>query len=357
MSTHFFFTLAPEALKASVANHDILGKMPSYRWNQILNEAYGQRIAEWTSAMTLPKSLRDALKEAFLLRAAECVLAEKASDSTEKFLLRLKDGALIESVVIDDEGRLTLCVSSQVGCAFGCRFCASGMKGFKRNLSVDEILSQVLVVEDTLSQRGIEKPNGQLIFDNIVFMGMGEPLANRLVVEQTLDILNQRFHFGARRITISTSGVADEILELAKNPLQFRLAVSLHATRDEIRDQLMPINQKFPLKQLIRAIETFSRAHHGGMVTLEYILIRNINHSQREAQELIQLAQQLHAHVNLIPYNPVQEFAWERPSKPACLALLRTLQQADVSVTLRREKGGRINAACGQLRLRHEGTV
>jgi 23S rRNA (adenine2503-C2)-methyltransferase len=322
-----------------------------YRIQQIKGWAYSQRIASWNLAVNLPKTLRQLMIERYFLRSAECVLSEKSSDSTEKFLLKLRDGALIESVVICDGERRTLCVSSQVGCAYGCRFCASGLRGYERNLSTDEILSQVLVVEDVLARRGLTKQSDHLLLDNIVYMGMGEPLANRENVEASIKILNERFHFGARRITVSTSGVVDAMDALATNPLQFRLAVSLHATRNDVRDAIMPVNKKYPLEKLLQAIERFSQTHHG-MVTLEYILIKGLNDSLTDARELSAIAKKLHAHVNLIPYNPIAEFAWKRPSVRECTAFFDVLQNCGISSTLRREKGCGINAACGQLRLK-----
>jgi 23S rRNA (adenine2503-C2)-methyltransferase len=241
-----------------------------------------------------------------------------------------------------------LCVSTQVGCAYGCKFCASGLDGWKRNLAVEEIVNQVLAVER------LEGGGGRLI-NNLVIMGMGEPLANYDNLLAALRILNAPWggQMGARKITVSTSGLAPQIRRLADEPQQFRLAVSLHGATDETRARIMPINKKYPLKELAAAC-AYYQEKKGRMITLEYILIAGVNDGLEQAPPLARLALSLRAKVNLIPYNKVEGLPWERPEEPAQEAFLAALERSKVPATLRREKGGEIDAACGQLRLKTE---
>ena len=246
--------------------------------------------------------------------------------------------------------RKTICVSSQVGCAYGCKFCASGLAGWKRHLSAGEIIEQVLHICRT---QPLEN-NERLPFDNIVFMGMGEPLANYNQVIRAITILNAPwgFNFGARRITVSTSGLVPEIYKLAEEPISFRLAISLHGATNAVREQIMPINRKYPLEELLPAIQKFSDSK-GRMVTLEYILIDSINDDLDQAKNLVKIAKDLHAHVNLIPYNKVEGLPWKRPNIMRQKKFHDYLKAENVSATIRKEKGDDIAAACGQLRLVH----
>ena len=303
------------------------------------------------------------LAGAFELMPATLVLNRQSEDVTDKLLLELGDRSLIETVIIRapqegvglDHSRKTICISTQVGCAMGCVFCASGLAGLKRDLSAGEIVAQILQVcyrEDARTPRARTELAS---FDNIVVMGMGEPLANYDALLRALCILNAEWGlgFGARRITISTSGLVPKILKLAGEELGFRLAISLHGATDEVRDKIMPVNKAFPLAKLIPAIRTFSEKH-GRMVTLEFILIADVNDSLAQAGKLRDIARDLHAHVNLIPYNTVSGLPWRRPSLTRQERFADVLRAARVSVTLRREKGHEIDAACGQLRLRTE---
>lgn len=309
----------------------------------------------------LPRALREGLAQAYTLRPLELVRKQGASDSTQKFLWRLADQSLIESVLIpanpalygEASDRNTLCVSTQVGCAYGCKFCASGLEGWKRNLTVAEIVDQVLAVErwhQPVPQAGEER-----LVSNLVIMGMGEPLANYENLLKALRILNAPWGggIGARKITISTSGLAPQIRQLADDPLQFRLAISLHGATDEVRERIMPVNRKYPLKELTAAGEYY-QAKKGRMITFEYILIAGINDSLDQVRPLATLARRLHAKVNLIPYNRVEGLPWERPSEASQRAFLAALTGHGVTATLRLEKGHDIDAACGQLRLRTE---
>jgi 23S rRNA (adenine2503-C2)-methyltransferase len=336
---------------------------PAFRAKQILEWIYKKRVFDPAAMSNLPASLRTWLVETFDIAPAKFILTKTSSDVTDKLLLELHDGALIETVVIRapmegvgaDRSRKTICISTQVGCAYGCRFCASGLAGWKRDLAAGEIVAQLLAVcqqEDIRTPRAREELAS---FDNIVVMGMGEPLANYDNLLLALRILNAEWglHFGARRVTISTSGLAPEILRLAEEKLGFRLAISLHGATDDVRSQIMPINRKYPLAELLPAVRTFSEKH-GRMITLEFILIADVNDSPEQAHELARIASDLHAHANLIPYNTVEGLPWKRPSLERQDAFAEILYRAGVSVTLRREKGHDIAAACGQLRLQTE---
>jgi 23S rRNA (adenine2503-C2)-methyltransferase len=336
---------------------------PAFRAKQILEWIYKKRVRDPARMTNLSAPLRAWLTETFDLEPAKFVLTKTSSDVTDKLLLELRDGALIETVVIRapmegvgaDRSRKTICISTQVGCAYGCRFCASGLAGWKRDLQAGEIVAQLLAVCQQEDDRTPRAHAELASFDNIVVMGMGEPLANYDNLLRALGILNAEWglRFGARRVTISTSGLAPEITRLAEEPLGFRLAVSLHGATDEVRSQIMPINRKYPLAELIPAVRGFAEKH-GRMVTLEFILIAGVNDSSAQAHALADIGRDLHAHVNLIPYNTVEGLPWKRPSVEKQDAFAEILRRAGVPATLRREKGHDIAAACGQLRLQTE---
>ena len=345
---------------------------PRFRADQILKWLYHHSVRSWDAMGNLPRSLRESLATSFDLDLPGFVEVRGAADSTRKFLWKLADGALIESVLIPANpaahggasARKTLCVSSQVGCAYGCRFCASGLEGWKRHLTPAEMVGQVLATEAWLDREATEasasddpnsnRPRGRWI-DNLVFMGMGEPLANYENLLKGLAVLNADWGMGigARRITISTSGLAPQIQQLADEPPQFRLAISLHGPTDEVREKIMPINRRYPLDRLVEACDYYTRKR-GKRVTLEYILIEGVNDEIHLTESLAALAQRLRAKVNLIPYNRVDGLSWHRPSETQQESFCRALKERGVNVTLRREKGHDIEAACGQLRLRAE---
>lgn len=324
-----------------------------WREKQIREWVFQRFASSFDEMSNLPASLRADFAGRFRLAAVEPVKIQGSADTTRKFLWRLGDGALLESVLIpanpgrdgDRSGRLTLCISSQVGCAYGCRFCASGLDGWRRNLTTGEIVGQVLGSAKIAGRRP----------DNLVFMGMGEPLANLPRVRTAMEILTSPagLGIGARHLTVSTSGLAPQIEELARIPGQFRLALSLHAGTDEVRNKIMPVNRKYPLDRLIPACETFARAKRK-MITFEYILLKDLNDDPAEARAVVRHARRLHAKVNLIPYNTVDGLPYERPSETAIRRFQKVLKDAGVEATVRREKGHDIDAACGQLRLREE---
>jgi 23S rRNA (adenine2503-C2)-methyltransferase len=321
----------------------------------------------------LPKTLREKLGAHHTLQTLELLRKQGSEDTTQKFLWKLADGALIESVLIpanpalygEASDRQTLCISTQVGCAYGCKFCASGLDGWKRNLGVHEIVEQVLAVERHVAGSERKPKDGdtapaaghpaQRAVDNVVVMGMGEPLANYDNLIRALRILNAPWGggIGARKITISTSGLAPQIRKLAVEPLQFRLAISLHGATDAVRNRIMPVNRKYPLADLTAAAHDYQKLK-GRMITLEYILIAGLNDSLDQIRPLAALARTLFAKVNLIPYNRVEDLPWQRPSDEVCEGFLAALEKQDVVATLRREKGRDIDAACGQLRLKTE---
>jgi 23S rRNA (adenine2503-C2)-methyltransferase len=349
---------------------------PAYRVTQLLEWLYARRVTNWDAMTNLPKNLRNKLRENFSLQTLELVRQQGTSDATQKFLWRLRDHALIESVLVpanpalygEANDRHTLCISTQVGCAYGCKFCASGLDGWKRNLTPDEMVEQVLAVERSFkcSVSSVQSEQASRLktenlklktrfIDNLVIMGMGEPLANYDHLLKALRILNAPWGggLGARKITISTSGLAPQIRKLADEPEQFRLAVSLHGATDAVRSKIMPVNRKFPLKELIAALEYY-QSKKGWMLTFEYILIAGVNDSPDHAESLAALARRLLAKVNLIPYNKVEGLKWKRPDAEVCRAFLAALEKQKITATLRHEKGADIEAACGQLRLKTE---
>jgi 23S rRNA (adenine2503-C2)-methyltransferase len=322
---------------------------PDYRAKQITDWLYKKRAESFAAMTDLPAALRAALEESFTFAKPEVVRVLGSKDTTRKFLLRLADGNLIESVLIpaspalygETSDRLTACVSTQVGCAYGCKFCASGLDGFTRNLAPDEIVDQLLA---------IERESGERI-DNIVFMGMGEPLANLPNLLAAVRVINAPWglEIGARHITISTSGLAPQIRQLAAEPTQFRLAISLHGATDEVRNRIMPINRKYPLAVLLAACDFYVAKKK--RLLFEYILIAGVNDSDEQARVLARHVLRLSAKVNLIPYNTVEGLEWTRPPRARQENFLRILREHGAVATLRREKGHDIAAACGQLRL------
>jgi 23S rRNA (adenine2503-C2)-methyltransferase len=328
-------------------------KEPAYRARQIIDWIYQKRATSFEAMTDLPQQLRARLAEKFCFDNLETVRVFGSHDTTQKFLFRLGDGNLIESVLIpaspalygEKSDRRTICVSTQVGCAYGCKFCASGLEGFSRNLLPNEIVDQLVAVERESREK----------IDNIVFMGMGEPLANFANVMRAIQIINAPWGLGigARRITVSTSGLAPQIRQLADQSLQIRLAVSLHAGTDEVRNQIMPINRKYNVSSLLEACDYYT-SRKKQRITFEYILIADVNDTAEQAHTLASHARRLSAKVNLIPYNTVAGLEWSRPSRNRQENFLGVLHKHGVAATLRREKGHDIDAACGQLRLQTE---
>jgi 23S rRNA (adenine2503-C2)-methyltransferase len=351
-------------------------ELPDYRVKQLMDWLYVRRVMDWEAMTDLAKPLREKLRENYSLQTLRLVRKQGARDTTQKFLWQLADGSFIESVLIpanpslygEASDRHTLCVSTQVGCAYGCRFCASGLDGWKRNLLPNEIVEQVLSVErycaaqNQAPTRKSELPAPQnpghafpseRVVDNIVVMGMGEPFANYDHLLKALRLLNSPWggRIGARKITVSTSGLAPQIRKFADEPEQFSLAISLHGATDAVRGQIMPVNKKYPLAELTAALDYYQQ-QRGRFITFEYILIAGVNDSPDQARPLGALARRLKAKVNLIPYNTVEGLPWARPDDAVGEKFLLALKAQKVVCTLRREKGHDIDAACGQLRLK-----
>jgi len=318
---------------------------PAYRVRQIVPRLWQRPVASWADASDLPAPLRAALDEAFPLRRLPLQTHQVSNDGTQKFLWDLGDGEAIESVLIPEGKRRTLCISSQAGCALGCVFCATGRMGFRRNLNAAEIAGQVreIVLRDPAL-----KPT------NIVFMGMGEPLLNWDAVDATLTILNREegLGIGARHITLSTVGILPTLAKFGERKEQFRLAVSLHAPSPALRRELMPIEKKYTLPELMGALTQFRRR-----VTLEYVLIGGKNDSLETADQLAKLAKPLEALVNLIPLHPGGAPDLTPSTRAQMLAFERRLKERGVEAVLRRSRGLDISAACGQLRVEALGKV
>jgi len=324
---------------------------PEYRRKQVAEWLFTKRAGSFAEMSNLPAAMRQHLEATYDFNALKLTKLQGSHDTTRKLLWELRTGDYIESVLIpasldlfgERSDRFTLCVSTQVGCAYGCKFCASGLEGWKRNLTAGEIVAQIIETERATKVR----------INNLVFMGMGEPLANYQNLMQALKIINAEWGvgIGARHITISTSGLAPQIRELADQPLQIRLALSLHGATDEVRQQIMPVNRKYPLAELLDACADYQEKKRK-MMTLEYILIEGVNDSLAQATMLAKHARRLHAKVNLIPYNTVEGLDWRRPNDTVIDQFADVLHAAKVTATVRREKGHDIDAACGQLRLK-----
>jgi len=317
--------------------------LPRYRADQIYPWVY-QKHHRGAAAMTnLPAGLRARREEVCDHSLPRVASTHVTRDHlTHKFVLELSDGARVECVSMRTERRLTFCLSSQVGCALKCSFCATGLMGLSRNLRAEEIVAQVVLMGDFHAWRDDRF--------NLVFMGMGEPLANYRAVMDAIRILHEPLglHLGARRITVSTSGLVPQIQKLASEALPLGLAVSLHATTDELRDQLVPVNQRWPIAELLAAARDYGRAS-GRRVTLEYTLLGGVNDRDEDADRLGAIARDLPSKINLIPYNPVPGLPWRRPAPEAVAAFAERLYPRAPAVMIRHTLGGEIWAACGQL--------
>lgn len=325
-----------------------------FRANQIFRWIQEKGIAAWEEMTNIGKQDREKLRKLLYLEPLELLREQCSKDGTRKFLFRLADGESIESVLMNYENsisrdRSTVCISTQVGCPVGCSFCATGMEGFKRNLTVGEITGQVLDIFRHISQNDPE-----FKVTNIVFMGMGEPLLNYDAVLKAIRLFNSENgqNIGMRRMTVSTSGVVPKIKELAEDNSQVGLAVSLHSAQDKIRDFLVPMNKKYPLPELMTACRIYSEST-GRRVTMEMALSDKNTHKD-EAEKLVGLLKGMLVHVNLIPVNPVKGSNDRRPAREKIQMFKKILEAGGVPVSIREEKGLDIDAACGQLRQRLE---
>ncbi|MBM3969951.1 MAG: 23S rRNA (adenine(2503)-C(2))-methyltransferase RlmN [Planctomycetes bacterium] len=320
---------------------------PKFRAGQLQKWLFVRRATSFEQMTDLPKPMREQLAAEFRLFSAEVESHQVASDRTEKLLLKLADGETIECVLMREPDRVTVCISTQVGCAMGCVFCASGMLGLKRNLSAGEILEELLRMQTLLG------PDERIT--NIVVMGIGEPLANMPAVLQVLAAASSPdgLGIGARHITVSTVGLPAKIREFAHSGKQYNLAISLHAPNNTLRDKLVPVNDRIGVDAILDAADEYFEVT-GRRVTFEYVLLAQVNDEPQHAQQLAQLLRGRCAHVNLIPMNGVSVLPFHEPPAPRTQQFVAILEHAGIPASVRKRKGADIDAACGQLRLKHE---
>jgi 23S rRNA (adenine2503-C2)-methyltransferase len=314
--------------------------LPGYRTGQMLNWIYERYASSLDEITVFSRDLRKILGDIAYIGNLEVIQRQRSSDGTEKFLFQLEDSQTMESVLIPDKDRLTLCISSQVGCAMGCSFCLTGKSGLTRNLRAWEIVDQILSVNRIISPQKIT---------NIVLMGMGEPLANFEEVIEAVRRIISLFGISKRKITLSTAGLVPKILELAGKAPDINIAISLNATTDEVRNRIMPINKKYPIRSLLEACRRYPLKPQR-RITFEYVLIGGINDSAGDAGRLARLLKGIRCKVNLIPLNPHQESELQRPLDSAVLDFRNVLKANNITALIRESKGQDILAACGQLR-------
>lgn len=324
-----------------------LGEKP-FRARQVFDWIYKKGATDFEAMKNLPAALRVLLKKRFLFTQPGVVSELKSSDGTKKFLFSLADKETVETVLIPTETRATVCVSTQAGCKFGCKFCASGIGGWTRNLTAAEILSEVLYAKASAQEQPLS---------HIVFMGTGEPLDNYENLMKAIRLINAPEGIGiaARRITVSTCGVIPKILQMAKEGLQIELAISLHGYDNESRNVLMPVNRKYPFDDLIKACHEYFKATKR-QITFEYILIKDVTCTDKAAESLRKAFKGLVCKMNLIPYNPVSEFDHKTPSREEMSRFRDRLEKFGVHATIRTPRGRDVSAACGQLRHAHRQT-
>ncbi len=336
--------LTPTTLRDALRSHFVGRGQPEFRARQVERWLFHSDARGFGEMTDLPARERDALAAAFRLGEPATGSVSVSRDGTVKHLWRLWDGELVESVLIPARSRLTLCISSQAGCPLGCTFCATGWSGFRRQLDAGEIVGQYRASRRWARRRGMGK------ISNIVYMGMGEPLANPRAVLPSLTILNDGYGIGARRITVSTVGLVPGIRSLAERPEQFGLALSLHAPETGLRRELIPLEKRYPLPEVKAALERFRRVR-GRRVTLEYTMIRGVNDDLALVPALTDFARDTCAFVNLIPFNPIPYRPEWRPSASGRVqAFRRKLEENGVAARVREPRGRDIDAACGQLR-------
>ena len=315
-------------------------KGSKFRAKQIHNWIYSKSVSFIDEMTNLSKDFTENLKQVATITESKIKTKQPSSDGTLKYLIEYPDGECVETVLMrfDNRANLTACVSSQVGCAVNCSFCATGKRGFIRNLTYQEIIEQVLT---------IQRDTG-LKVTNIVFMGQGEPLLNLNNVLKAIDIFNNDFQIGARRITISTSGIVPQINKLAEYELQSTLAISLHAPNHKLRKTIMPIENKYPLDELKKSLLKYVEKT-GRRITIEYILIKDFNSDINSAKELAEFLKEIKCNINLIPYNDVTNTGYTKPSNNEIMKFKYLLEHSGKKVTVRLERGADIDAACGQL--------
>ncbi len=319
---------------------DSLGERP-FRARQLFRHLYARNVSSWDECTDLSRAFRNQLEHGSILNALELRRVDEAPDGTRKYLFQLSDGNHIESVLIPDEPRSTLCLSSQVGCALGCKFCLTGSLGFKRNLDTAEIVDQVCQVQRDAAAR--------LNVNSLVFMGMGEPLANYDAVLRAIRIITDQngLAYSHRRVTLSTAGIVPRLRQLGQDS-PINLAISLHAPDDALRNELMPINRTYPLAELMRACRDYPLVPRK-RITFEYVLLDGVNDSPNQARQLLKVLNGVRAKINLIPFNPHPGSEFGTPSEAKVLAFQEVLQKAQLTAIIRKSRGREIGAACGQL--------
>lgn len=329
------------------------GEKP-YRARQLYDSIYRRRMTSFDAMTDLPKTLRRLLDERAVVTYTSLQSVFTSLDGTRRYLLTLRDGREVEAVFMPEERRDTICISSQVGCPLACDFCMTGVVGLKRNMTAGEIVSQVVIVLNEVYGAGAETPHGT----NIVMMGMGEPLLNYDPVMKTVRLFadEQGLNIPSRRVTLSTAGIVPRINQLAKEEVRPRLAISLTAANDELRDRLFPINRKHPLAELIEACRNYPLDERERL-TFEYVMLKDVNDTDRHARELIRLLSGIRAKVNLIPHNPAPELPYLSSPVERILAFQKILIDAGLPSFIRRPRGQDISAACGQLAARHQATA
>lgn len=313
-----------------------------YRSIQILRWLYQKDVRSFDGMTNLSKRFREELSQASFISTLHLLHMEEARDGTKKFLFQLQDGNRIESVLIPDKARLTLCLSTQVGCAFGCRFCLTGKIGWKRDLTVSEIINQILEVKKILPEK--------TSMTNIVLMGMGEPLANYKNTLKAIELMvhPDAFNFSSRRVTLSTVGLIPELEHLSKEKISFRLAISLNASDEETRSQLMPANHRYPLKKILALCKNFPLRPRA-RITFEYVMVEGINDSPLDAKRLLRILRGIPSKVNLIPLNESPGIPFKRPSEEKVKRFQEIIIEGGLTAIVRASKGVEISAACGQL--------
>ncbi|MFW5889010.1 MAG: 23S rRNA (adenine(2503)-C(2))-methyltransferase RlmN [Bacillota bacterium] len=322
----------------------ITNNFKKFNADQIFKWVYEKNVTNPEAMTNISKPLRKFIREYFVFKDFELFTRQIGSDGTEKFLFKLIDGHVIETVVMKYDYGLSICVTSQVGCSMGCSFCASGLINKQRNLKVYELVLQIISVQNIIDEK----------LSNVVVMGTGEPFDNYNNVLDFIRIINykQGLQIGSRHITVSTCGIIPRIYDYAKEPIKSNLAISLHAANNELRSKIMKINKTYPLEDLIKACKEYTEIS-GRRITFEYILLKGLNDSLKDANELSDLIRGINAYVNLIPYNPVNEFGYEKTDPVKAYKFYKQLDKRGINCTLRRELGSDIDAACGQLRLKN----
>ncbi len=341
--------LTRDELGAALAALDI----PAFRAKQIWHWIYHQGVRDFARMSTIARPLRETLEARFVISRPEVALRHKSADASEKFLFRLRDAAQVETVYIPDpvEDRGAVCLSSQVGCTLSCRFCHTGTQRLERNLGAAEIVGQFMALRDAYGEWPSPKGETPRLLSTIVLMGMGEPLYNYDNVARAMTIImdNEGIALSRRRITLSTSGVVP-MMDRAGAELGVNLAVSLHAVRDDLRDELVPLNRKYPIAELIAACRRYPGASNARRITFEYVMLRGVNDSEADARELVRLIAGMPAKVNLIPFNPWPGSAFAPSTANAIRRFAEIVMNAGYSAPVRTPRGRDILAACGQLR-------